>query len=52
MKFCMALMRKILDKQVENPVEEKIIIMSQVYFTLKKWTISNRLYHIAKTFLE
>jgi hypothetical protein len=36
MKFCMALMRKILDKQVENPVEEKFIIMSQVYFPLKK----------------
>lgn len=32
MKFCMALMREVLDKQVENPEEAKIKIMSQVYF--------------------
>ncbi|MDD3106454.1 MAG: hypothetical protein PHP65_01430 [Bacilli bacterium] len=32
MKFCLALMREVLDKQVENPEEAKIKIMSQVYF--------------------
>ncbi|MCZ2740040.1 hypothetical protein V6Z54_04285 [Bacillus sp. MAG717A] len=31
-KFCMALMREILDIQVENPEEPIIRIMSQVYF--------------------
>ena len=30
MKFCMALMREILDKQVENADEPNIVIMSQV----------------------
>ena len=32
MKFCMALMREILDTQVENPDVHDIKIMSQVYF--------------------
>ncbi|WP_197115302.1 hypothetical protein [Facklamia lactis] len=31
-KFCIALMKKIIDTQIENPEDEKIIIMSQVYF--------------------
>lgn len=31
MKFCIALMREVLDKQVENAEEPKIKIMSQVY---------------------
>ena len=31
MKFCMALMRQIIDTQIENPEEEDIKIMSQVY---------------------
>lgn len=31
-KFCIALMREILDKQIENPDEPIIRIMSQVYF--------------------
>ncbi|WEB81035.1 hypothetical protein [Vagococcus lutrae] len=35
-KFCMALMREILDKQVENPEEPIIRIMSQVYFPVGK----------------
>lgn len=35
MKFCMALMREILDKQVENADEPDIIIMSQVYLPIK-----------------
>lgn len=35
MKFCMALMREILDKQVENADEPNIIIMSQVYLPIK-----------------
>lgn len=33
-KFCMALMREVLDKQVENPDEPIIRIMSQVYFPI------------------
>jgi hypothetical protein len=32
MKFCMALMREVLDKQVENPEETRIEFMSQVYY--------------------
>lgn len=32
MKFCMALMRQIIDTQVKNPEDEDIKIMSQVYF--------------------
>ncbi len=35
MKFCIALMREILDKQVVNADEPKIKIMSQVYFPIK-----------------
>jgi len=35
-KFCMALMREILDKQVENPEDPIIRIMSQVYFPIRK----------------
>lgn len=35
MKFCIALMREVLDKQVENADEPKIKIMSQVYFPVK-----------------
>lgn len=35
MKFCMALMREVLDKQVEDSDEAKIKIMSQVYFPQK-----------------
>ncbi len=34
-KFCMALMREVLDKQVINAEEPKIKIMSQVYFPVK-----------------
>lgn len=30
-KFCMALMRQVLDAQIENPENPTIIIMSQVY---------------------
>ena len=30
-KFCMALMRQIIDTQIKNPEEEEIKIMSQVY---------------------
>ena len=36
MKFCMALMRKVLDTQVENAEEPDIEIMSQVYFPIKE----------------
>ena len=36
MKFCMALMREILDKQVVNADRPKIKIMSQVYVPLKQ----------------
>lgn len=32
MKFCMALMKQVLDTQVKNADEPDIIIMSQVYF--------------------
>lgn len=35
MKFCMALMREILDTQVENADEPQIKIMSQVYIPIK-----------------
>lgn len=35
MKFCMALMREILDVQVENAEETNIKIMSQVYIPVK-----------------
>jgi len=35
MKFCMALMRKILDTQVENPEKPDIRIMSQVYLPIQ-----------------
>ncbi len=35
MKFCMALMREILDKQVENAEESNIKIMSQVYIHIR-----------------
>lgn len=35
MKFCMALMREILDKQVVNADKPKIKIMSQVYVPVK-----------------
>jgi len=35
MKFCMALMREVLDKQVVDPDEARIKIMSQVYFPKK-----------------
>lgn len=35
-KFCMALMREVLDKQVENPAEPKFHIMSQVYVAKKQ----------------
>ncbi len=35
MKFCMVLMREILDKQVENEEESNIKIMSQVYITIR-----------------
>ena len=35
MKFCMALMREVLDTQVENAVEPDIKIMSQVYMPIK-----------------
>lgn len=35
MKFCLALMRKILDTQVENADAPKIEIMSQVYIPIK-----------------
>lgn len=35
MKFCMALMRAILDTQVENPEVPNIKIMSQVYLPIK-----------------
>ena len=34
-KFCMALMRAILDTQVENPEAPDIKIMSQVYLPMK-----------------
>ena len=36
MKFCMALMREVLDKQVVNADRPKIKIMSQVYVPLKQ----------------
>ena len=36
MKFCMALMKEVLDKQVENSSSPKIKIMSQVYLPIKK----------------
>lgn len=36
MKFCMALMRKVLDIQVENPEKPDIEIMSQVYFPIEE----------------
>lgn len=36
MKLCMALMRKIIDTQVENPSRPDIEIMSQVYCATKK----------------
>ncbi len=35
MKFCMAFMREILDKQVENAEESNIKIMSQVYIPIR-----------------
>ena len=35
MKFCMALMRVVLDTQLENPVAPDIKIMSQVYVPIK-----------------
>lgn len=35
-KFCMALMREILDIQVENPEDPIIRIMSQVYLPIRK----------------
>lgn len=35
MKFCMALMREILDKQIENAEEPNIKIMSQVYIPIR-----------------
>ncbi len=35
MKFCMVLMREILDKQVENAEESNIKIMSQVYIPIR-----------------
>lgn len=35
MKFCMALMKEVLDKQVENSDPPKIKIMSQVYLPIK-----------------
>ena len=35
MKFCMALMREVLDTQVENADEPDIKIMSQVYMPIK-----------------
>lgn len=35
MKFCMALMREVLDTQVENADEPNIKIMSQVYMPIK-----------------
>lgn len=34
-KFCMTLMREVLDKQIVNAEEPKIKIMSQVYFPVK-----------------
>lgn len=34
-KFCMALMKEILDKQVDNPDEPIIRIMSQVYLPIR-----------------
>lgn len=36
MKFCMSLMKEVLDKQVENSSSPKIKIMSQVYLPIKK----------------
>ena len=33
-KFCMALMKEVLDTQVENADEPDIKIMSQVYFPI------------------
>lgn len=36
MKFCMALMRKVLDIQVENAEKPDIEIMSQVYFPIEE----------------
>ena len=38
MKFCMALMRKVLDQQVEKAEKPDIEIMSQVYIPAKKNT--------------
>ena len=35
-KFCMALMRQILDVQVENPEDPTIRIMSQIYIPIEK----------------
>lgn len=35
-KFCMALMKEVIDKQVENADEPNIVIMSQVLLPLKK----------------
>lgn len=35
MKFCMVVMREILDKQVENSDKPQIKIMSQVYIPIK-----------------
>ena len=35
MKFCMALMREVLDTQVENADEPDIKIISQVYMPIK-----------------
>lgn len=35
MKFCMALMREVLDKQVENADEPNIVIMSQVLMPIE-----------------
>ncbi len=36
MKFCIALMRVILDPQVEDPVVPDIKMMSQVYLPVKE----------------
>ncbi|WP_252244515.1 MULTISPECIES: hypothetical protein [unclassified Clostridium] len=35
-KFCMALMRQVIDSQIENSDEPDIVIMSQVYMPIKK----------------
>ncbi len=35
-KFCISLMRQVLDTQIENREESDIVIMSQVYIPIKK----------------